>query len=132
MWQSHCFSCEEALTQVIIPFRRQRHIIRRHYSRPGYGRSFFFQQVMSSHTLFIRVINELCSGLQPSQVQEMPREGRRMVRHLYYLKFGFAVGVCQNRGGIRQTDTIKIVCDTTECRECNRRWARKVVTIYPC
>ena len=123
MWQSHSFSCEEALKQVIIPSRRQRHIIRRHYNRLGYGRSLFFPQVMPSPIVFIRVKNELRSRLQPSQVQEIPREGRRIVRHLYYHKFGFAIGVCRNRGGIRQTDTIKIVCDTTEFHECNRPWA---------
>lgn len=135
MWGAHCISCDGTLNQVIIPPRSKRHVIRSHYRRAANGKSLFFPLVMPSHVLFTTIINELRSGLQASYSQEVLIEGQRIVRHIYYYRCGFAVGVCRNRQGarrLRQTDTIKIVCNTTECQACNRRWARDVVTAYPC
>lgn len=133
MWQAHCLSCEQALNQVMISLRWQRHIIRRHYSRPAYGRSLFFPEVMPSNTLFITVTNELRSGLEVSEIQEISREGRSIVRQVYFYSFAFAIGVCLSRlGSFRRTKTIKIVCNTIECQKCHRRWPSELVTIYPC
>ena len=135
MWQSSCLSCQETLNQVSVPTWAQEHIIHRHYLRPGYDdiveeRSWFFEEVMPSHMLFTTHINELRSVFQASRIQEPKVQGRRIARHY---NFGFVIGVYPNRqGGFPETDTVKIVCNTTECKECNRRCPNEVVTIYPC
>ena len=36
------------------------------------------------------------------------------------------------QGGLYETNTIRIVCNYTVCRNCNRHWPSTVVTIYPC
>ena len=132
-----CSSCETLLIQLSVPIWAQRHIIHRHYPRTGYveierKRSLFYKDAMPSHVLFTTVVNELRSGLQDYYIQRKRIRGRRIVRYVYYYTFGFAIGTCPNRqGGFRETETIKIVCNVTECRECNRRCAREVVTIFP-
>ena len=132
MWQPQCLSCQETLNQVSVPAWARLHIIDRHYLCAGYEdideeRSWFFEDVLPSHMLFTTVINELRSGWQVSHIQDT---NVRIARHY---KFGFVIGVYPNRqGGFPETDTIKIVFNTTECQECNHRCPSEVVTIYPC
>lgn len=134
MWPVPCRYCEDALRQVIISRGARQHITQRHYPGTGYEeRSKFFQNAIPPHTLFGAITNELRSGLQPTQIQETYRQGRRILRYVYYYRFGFIIGVFPNRqGGFSETDTIKIVCNTTECQQCNRRLPSEVVTSFPC
>ena len=136
MWPVRC--CEEALNQVIIPTWALQHITQKHYQyiaheAIGEERSFFYENVIAPDTLSGTIINVLLSGLQPSHRQTIRRRGRRIVRYVYYYRFGFIIGACPNRqGGFCETDTIKIVCNTTECQQCSRLWPSEVVTSHPC
>ena len=127
----HCFSCEAALNQLIIPTRAQEHIIERHYypftlyDEIAEERSLFFENSVSPESLFNTIITQLRSGLQANK-----KQGNH---YIYYYTFDFKVGVFPNRqGGFCETDTVKFVCNYTECQECNRHWPREVVTVYPC
>lgn len=137
MWQPRCPSCEETLNQVIFPTRAQQHIIQRHYAYSGNEEvdeetSHFYENVISPHMLFNTIIDEISSGLQATRIQTTYREGNRIERFLYYYQFDFIIGVYPNRqGGFCETDMIKIVCNITECQECNHRWPSEVVTSFP-
>ena len=136
MQPERCSSCEEALNQVSIPTWALQHIIQKHYQHIeeiGEEQSLFYENVISPDALFGTILNVLRSGLQPSHRQTIHRQGCRIVRYVYYYSFGFIIGVRPNRqGGFCEADTIKIVCNTIECEQCNRRWPSKVVTTYPC
>ena len=133
-----CHSCRRALNQVRIPKWAKRHIIQGHFQCTGHEkigekRSLFNKSVISPQRLFIKIINELRSRLEPNNRQTINRRGRRIVRYVYYYKFGFIIGDFPDRlGGFCRTDTIKIVCNTTKCQQCNRRLPSEVVTSYPC
>ena len=138
MRPAQCRSCRRALNQVRIPKWAKRHIMQRHYQCTGHEeigqkRSLFYSSMISPRTLFIEIINELRSRLEPDNRQAIHRRSRLIVRYVYYYKFGFIIGEFPDRlGGFCRTDTIKIVCNTTKCQQCNRRWPSEVVTSYPC
>ena len=127
---AQCSSCEITLNQVKISERAREHVIERHYpftlrEEIDQERSLFFENAISPQSLFNTVIIQLRSGLQPSKKQ------RR--RYVYYYTFDFQVDVFPNRqGGFCKTNTIKIVCNYTECPKCNQHFPSEVVTIYPC
>ena len=80
------------------------------------------------------VIIQLRSGLQASW-----KEKHRLIYHYTFdfpvgkKKKKIPVGVYPNKqGGLFETNTIKIVCNYSICRKCNRHWPSTVVTIYPC
>lgn len=134
-----CLSCEKSFNQVVkIPTRAKQHTIERHYGYNGEEeieeeRSIFYENVISSQALFSRILNELRSGLQAAHIQTIHRQGRRIKRFVFYYRFDFVIGVYPNRqGGFCETDTIKIVCNITECQQCNRCWSSEVVTCFPC
>ena len=127
----HCSSCETTLIQVEIPNLAREHVIERHY-RPFTSqeeidpeRSLFFENAISPPHLFNTVIVQLRSGLQASWKEKY--------RYIFHYSFDFPLGVFPNRqGGFYETNTIKIVCNYTVCRRCNRHLPSSVVTIYPC
>ena len=127
---AQCSSCQTTLNQVEIPNRVREHVIERHYPftlHEGIDaeRSWFFENAISAQSLFNKVIIQLRSGLQASR-----KQGHR---YIYYHTLDFPVGVFPDRqGGFCETNTIKIVCNYTKCRKCNRHWPSTVVTIYPC
>ena len=126
-----CSSCETTLSQVEIASLAREHVIERHY-RPftpheeiDPKRSLFFESALSLQSLLNAVIIQLRSGLQASW-----KEKHRLI---YHYTFDFPVGVYPNKqGGLFETNTIKIVCNYSKCRKCNRHWPSTVVTIYPC
>jgi len=84
-----------------------------------------FKKSMPPQSLFSKVSELLPSGLKISEEQGP--------RFLYYYTFTSKAGVFPNRrGGFSETKTVKIVCNTTICEKCGRRWPSEVVTIYPC
>jgi len=127
---AQCSSCEAILNLVEIPDGTREHVIERHYpftlhEEIDSERSLFFENAISPQSLFNTVIIQLQSGLQASRKQRH--------RYIYYYSFNFPVGIFPNRqGGFCETNTIKIVCNYTMCRQCNRHWPNIVVTIYPC
>lgn len=129
--RGQCFSCEMTLIQVEIPNLAREHVIERHY-RPftpheaiDPKRSLFFESAISSQSLFNAAIIQLRSGLQASWKEKH--------RYIYHYTFDFPIGVFPDRqGGLYETNTIKIVCNYTICRNCNLHWPSTVVTIYPC
>ena len=137
MQPERCCSCEEALNQVSIPTWALQHITQRHYQCIGHEeigeeQSLFYENIISPDTLSGTIINVLRSGLQPSHRQTICTPGALIVRYVYYYRFGFIIGVYPNRqGGFCETKRIKIVCNTTECQQCNRRLPTEVVTSYP-
>ena len=126
-----CSSCETTLIQVEIPSLAREHVIERHY-RPITPheeiypeRSLFFENAISPQRLFNTVIAQLRSGLQASWKEKH--------RYIYHYSFDFSVEVFPNRqGDLYETNTIKIICNHTICRRCNRHWPSTVVTVYPC
>ena len=127
---AQCPSCETTLNQVEIPKRAREHVIARHYpftvrEEIDPERSLFFENAISPQSLFNTVIMKLRTGLQASRKQGP--------RYMYHVSLDYPVGVFPNQqGGFCETNTIKIVCNYTICRKCNRRWPITVVTIYPC
>ena len=127
---AQCSSCETTLNQVKIPNRAREHVVERHYSFTFHEeidpeRSLFSENAISPQSLFNTVIFQLRSGLQASR-----KQGHR---YIYHYTFDFPVGAFPDRqGGFHETSTIKIVCNYTVCRRCNRHWPSTVVTIYPC
>ena len=127
---TQCISCEATLNQVEISNRARRHVMERHYPFTLHEeidpeRSLFFENAISPQRLFNTVIIKLRSGLQASR-----KQGHR---YIYHYSFNFPVGVFPNQqGGFCKTNTIKIVCNYTRCRKCNRHQPSTVVTFYPC